>query len=281
METSTTEAVVRAPEVGRDVHARLAGTRPNQNGEAPPFWGDDGFTFGDLIDLLNPLRHIPLVGSLYRGITGDEIAPGPRILGGAVFGGGPIGAAIAIASGAANATLEQKTGRDMGGHVLSWVGFDPARGPSESGAPKMVAEVNGMPWLAAGPLQQGAPVQTAAVTVAPEAMPQPAPRPVQQTMAREKPAATALARQIPVASAVIETPAPASKLTEEQWAMLVASVGEDSAGPTARVPLPQMRTGDGQGDAKVRPADLAATMMLALDRYEAISHARNLETLTE
>ena len=129
----------------------------------PPFWGDDGFTFGDLIDLLNPLHHIPLVGSLYRGITGDEIAPGPRILGGALFGGGPIGAAIAIASGAANATLEQKTGRDMGGHVLSWVGFDPTTAPSENGPLNMVAEVTGMPWLAAGPWQQAAaPVQTAA-----------------------------------------------------------------------------------------------------------------------
>ena len=29
---------------------------------APPaLWGGDGFTFGDLVDIFNPLQHIPLV----------------------------------------------------------------------------------------------------------------------------------------------------------------------------------------------------------------------------
>ena len=29
--------------------------------------------FRDIVDLINPLHHIPLVGTLYRKITGDEM----------------------------------------------------------------------------------------------------------------------------------------------------------------------------------------------------------------
>lgn len=56
-------------------------------------FGEDGFTFGDIIDIVNPLQHIPIVSSLYRKITGDVIAPAMEIAGGALFGG-PLGAAL-------------------------------------------------------------------------------------------------------------------------------------------------------------------------------------------
>ncbi len=80
------------------------------------FWGDDGFTFGDFIDLINPLQHIPLIGTLYRKITGDEIAPGIRIAGGALFGG-PLGFAAALFS----QVMEDATGADPGEHALALI----------------------------------------------------------------------------------------------------------------------------------------------------------------
>src|SRR3546814_6236130 len=54
--------------------------------------GHDGssagdLTFGDFLDIINPLQHIPLVSTLYRAITGDEISPHARILGATLFGG--------------------------------------------------------------------------------------------------------------------------------------------------------------------------------------------------
>lgn len=58
-------------------------------------FGEDGFTFGDIIDIVNPLQHIPVVSSLYRKMTGDDIAPAMEIAGGALFGG-PLGAAISM-----------------------------------------------------------------------------------------------------------------------------------------------------------------------------------------
>ena len=74
----------------------------------------DGFSFWDFIDIINPLQHIPIVGSIYRAITGDEIGNSARIAGGALFGG-PIG----LAMGAANAVIENKTGKDAGELVFA------------------------------------------------------------------------------------------------------------------------------------------------------------------
>lgn len=51
------------------------------------YWGKDGFTFGDIVDLVNPLQHIPVVASVYRAVTGDEASNGARVLGGALYGG--------------------------------------------------------------------------------------------------------------------------------------------------------------------------------------------------
>lgn len=54
-------------------------------------WGDDGFRFGDLIDIVNPLQHVPIVSWAYRALTGDTIAPAAKVLGGRTVrsGSGP------------------------------------------------------------------------------------------------------------------------------------------------------------------------------------------------
>jgi hypothetical protein len=77
-------------------------------------FGADGFTFLDFLDIINPLQHIPLVGTMYRSITSDEIDPGSRIVGGSLFGG-PIGTVVALA----NVTIEEKTGQDIGNHMMA------------------------------------------------------------------------------------------------------------------------------------------------------------------
>lgn len=65
-------------------------------------FGDDGFNFRDVLDLINPLQHIPIIGNIYRSLTGDLAAPAIRVAGGALFGGA-LGAAFA----AANVALKQ------------------------------------------------------------------------------------------------------------------------------------------------------------------------------
>lgn len=77
---------------------------------------DDEFGFEDLIDIVNPLHHIPLVNIAYQSLTGDTIKPAGRILGGAVFGG-----FAGAAAGIANVIVEEETGKDMAGNVVAMI----------------------------------------------------------------------------------------------------------------------------------------------------------------
>lgn len=54
-------------------------------------------TFGDVIDTLNPLQHIPMISEIYRGLTGDRISAHARIAGGTLWGG-PFGLVASVAS---------------------------------------------------------------------------------------------------------------------------------------------------------------------------------------
>ena len=92
--------------------ADMDGTATAQDGS--DFFGEDGLTFGDFIDIINPLQHIPGVSTLYRSLTGDEISPGARMAGGTLYGG-PVGFASALA----NNVLEETTGTDIAGNVLA------------------------------------------------------------------------------------------------------------------------------------------------------------------
>lgn len=85
----------------------------NEDDSFHPF-GKDGFSFLDLIDIINPLQHIPVVSSIYRELTGDTLDPAPRVAGGALFGG-PFGAAAAVV----NVMVEDATGKDVGGNVMA------------------------------------------------------------------------------------------------------------------------------------------------------------------
>jgi hypothetical protein len=76
--------------------------------------GDEEPSFWDLLDVINPLQHIPIINNLYREATGDKIGVAARLVGGTLFGG-PLG----LIASAANCILEESTGHDAGGHVLA------------------------------------------------------------------------------------------------------------------------------------------------------------------
>jgi hypothetical protein len=88
------------------------GSTGSGHGSGKGLFGEDGFGFDDVIDAINPLQNIPIVSTIYRAITGDKIDVGPRLVGGALYGGffGFIGAAI-------NAAIEDSTGHDIGDNV--------------------------------------------------------------------------------------------------------------------------------------------------------------------
>jgi len=101
-------------------------TEPETGGFHP--FGEDGFSFLDLIDVVNPLQHIPVIGPMYRDLTGDTIDPLPRITGSTLFFG-PIGAGLA----AADVVLKETTGKDTGAHVLAMLRDNSTTQTAEAG----------------------------------------------------------------------------------------------------------------------------------------------------
>lgn len=75
---------------------------------------EHGLSFWDVLDVINPLQHIPIVNRLYRAVTGDEIREPARLAGSALLFG-PVGLAVA----AADMVLEKETGSDAFTHVAS------------------------------------------------------------------------------------------------------------------------------------------------------------------
>lgn len=47
---------------------------------------EEGF-FDHLLDVVNPLQHIPIIGTIYRALTGDKIGSVEKIMGGTLYGG--------------------------------------------------------------------------------------------------------------------------------------------------------------------------------------------------
>jgi hypothetical protein len=91
-------------------------------------WDKKDFSFEDVLDLINPLQHIPLISSMYRESTGDTIGAVPRVLGDALFGGGLVGAAIGAASALVNVAVEAVTGKDVGGTMMALLSGDHSDG---------------------------------------------------------------------------------------------------------------------------------------------------------
>lgn len=76
--------------------------------------GEGEVSFHDLLDLVNPLHHLPVIGTLYRRLTGDTLDGPARILGGLLYGG-PVG----FVAAAANAIAEEAGGQSAGDAVFT------------------------------------------------------------------------------------------------------------------------------------------------------------------
>jgi hypothetical protein len=174
-----------------------------QVGEA--LFGKEGPGFQDVLAAINPLQHLPVVGTIYRYLTGDTISPGSRLAGGLLYGG-PLG----LAGAAVNAAIEGVTGKDMGDHVLAMV-VEP-KPPAAKDAPVMVASTVADIAPAAGPAPEPLPTAGPAVTANPVP-------PVQADIAPPTPRATLAATAAPPTKPEAAADAP---LTPEAYARAMA-----------------------------------------------------------
>jgi hypothetical protein len=109
--------------------------------------------FREFLSELNPLQYIPVIGTIYRAVTGDTIPETAREAGSLVVSGltgGPVGVAINLGTLAA----EKITGIDpekLGGRVLAGIGIGSV---SATGTPVPAARIAPAP-----PTQQHAAIQ--------------------------------------------------------------------------------------------------------------------------
>jgi hypothetical protein len=79
---------------------------------------DEGF-FHHLLDVVNPLQHLPVIGTVYRAMTGEHIGAVEKIAGDTLYGG--LWGAI---SSVADLAFEGITGKSAEDTVIGWIKGD-------------------------------------------------------------------------------------------------------------------------------------------------------------
>lgn len=152
------QAIASLPPTARfvDYSAEIPGLE-SETIESANLWAEDeGFSFSDFLDVVNPLQHIPVISSIYRAVTGDEISLGARLLGGALFGG-PLG----VLTAGVNAAFEEIVGGNIAEQAASL--FEELTGSDED-----------KPQLALEPQAVKSEIAAAPAPLAPASQPAPA-----------------------------------------------------------------------------------------------------------
>jgi hypothetical protein len=71
--------------------------------------------FHHMLDIVNPLQHLPVIGTIYRAVTGEHIGPVEQIAGDTLYGG--LWGAV---SSVAEVAFEGITGKSAEDTVLAW-----------------------------------------------------------------------------------------------------------------------------------------------------------------
>ncbi|HTB47262.1 MAG TPA: hypothetical protein VK741_26830 [Acetobacteraceae bacterium] len=140
---------------------------PQQVAKSAP--EDHHVAFHDVLSALNPLQYLPVIGTIYRAVTGDQIPEAVRRIGSLVVSGllgGPIGVAVNLAVMVA----EKLTGVDLdqtGQKLLagSAPAARPADNPAPASGPVPVVHADTAAPPASAPSQPWSPAQLAAYGV--------------------------------------------------------------------------------------------------------------------
>ncbi len=100
-------------------------------GATPP--AGQSTTFQEFLSELNPLQYLPVIGTIYRSVTGDTISETARAIGSFVVSG-LVGGPIGLATNAALLGIEHLTGIDpekVGQDMLASLGVAAKREPED------------------------------------------------------------------------------------------------------------------------------------------------------
>jgi hypothetical protein len=223
--------------------------------EIDPRYRERSYSFRDILESVNPIQHLPIVGQMYRDATGTQLHPIARILGGAATG--PVGAVSAFA----NVAVESATGRDISGHVIDLV-----RGrhdtPEQRGPGQQLA---GGSWIYDPSIGQSSPTQagpdpTANMAAAPAAV---------DPSAATGAATRANRRRAPQ----VAPPPPAPPAAGDMAA--AGSMGGGGAGGI-RAPIPAQLLAQGPAPAQLQPGQSGPALAQALP-VQGVPAAQNAQ----
>lgn len=93
--------------------------------------------FDHLWDVVNPLQHLPVIGTIYRAATGDRLDPVERIAGSTLYGG--LWGAVSAVAGLA---FESLTGKSVEDTVLAWFDGEKKAGPTAIAAANITPKLS-------------------------------------------------------------------------------------------------------------------------------------------
>ena len=239
----------------------------------------------DLLDIVNPLQHLPIVGSIYRYLTGDEPTGGARIAGDTLYGG-PIGLAVGVVS----TMLLDKHGHDLGERTLAAV-----FGPSDHSSATAVASASADTTTAAAqpapvvPMaaSQAVPLQTGSALPAnpplnmndlfrsapPQAAAAPSPSPEQTFLSQNAQFQRQFTGNRPSTGPTLNNrPVPLELSSNLLPLPRATTVLVPATRPPATLPLAAGRT---TPDPASGPNPIAQKMIDALDKYEQMKKKQN------
>jgi hypothetical protein len=241
---------------------------------------DNGLSFSDLLGVINPLQHIPVVGTLYRELTGDTISPAAQIAGDALYGG-----LIGLGSSIVNEVVQSTTGNDIGGHIWATLFGDsdeatPVQVADTTPAPQMInsaeapvtgqgtTPLNGPTSFFQG-LQQGA-HRSRGVPLSATVPTGNNPQPI-------RPASTGT---VDGANALLQAQGPNGALSTQ--ASQAAAMGTTGLGASLSTPPPAIGaapplSGAAAAPAPAVPGNVADKMMQALDAYKAMALQQDMK----
>lgn len=117
------------PAIDYSSHINItAPSTPGATAGAPQA-GTPDTTFSDLLGIINPLQHLPIISTIYRAITGDKIGMPEKIMGDTLYGG-PLG----FVSSVADSLFQSLTGKNVGDTVLAFLTGDGSSAPANVAA---------------------------------------------------------------------------------------------------------------------------------------------------
>lgn len=164
-------------------------------------------SFGDFLDIINPLQHVPIIGTIYRKLTGDEQSATANVMGGMLYGG-PIGLIAAVIS----QQVKDSTGDEPLGHAYALLDGSPTTTPPPAASKLASANPAAAPAAAPG----AAPFKTSAS------------EPAGKSPAAPKDSAITLAQAAP----------PSSHRSDKKFAPPASSAQAQSSAPQPAIQAP-------------------------------------------